>query len=247
PLPFDRDALEVARAGDAIDVGPGTYRGPVATSFAGLAGAPIVLRGRGARLVGDGDGPLVTIRHSFVTLEGFNLGRADKGVWVEGPHGVQGVRILGNRIHDMGGECIRLRSATVRAEVARNVIGPCGLTNFSLAKGRKNGEGIYVGTAPEQLTGDDPSKRDVSRDNWIHDNDIDTRAECVDIKEGSTANLVEHNRCSGGLDPDGSGFDSRGTATRSGATWQRGKPVPGSASGATRRGTASATRSWTTC
>lgn len=202
------DALEVARAGDTIAVGPGTYRGPVATSVAGRLGAPIVLSGQGARLVADGTGRLVTIRHSFVTIEGFDLSGADKGVWVEG---AEGVRILGNRIHDLGGECVRLRAATVRAEVAGNTIGPCGLRNFSLAKGRKNGEGIYVGTAPEQLPHHGP-ERDVSRDNWIHDNDIVTRAECVDLKEGSTANLVERNRCSGGLDPDGSGFDSRGNS-----------------------------------
>jgi len=32
----------------------------------------------------------------------------------------------------------------------------------------------------------------------------------VDLKEGAELNLVERNRCSGGLDPDGSGLDARG-------------------------------------
>ena len=43
---------------------------------------------------------------------------------------------------------------------------------------------------------------------WVHDNVIRTRAECVDLKEGSELNVVERNTCSGGLDPDGSGLDS---------------------------------------
>lgn len=205
PFRTVNDALKVARAGDTVDVGPGTYAGRVATSSAGRPGAPIVLRGHDARLVADGTGRLVTIRHSYVTIEGFDLSHADKGVWVEG---AEGVRIVGNRIHDLGGECVRLRSGTTKAEVAGNTIGPCGLVNFSLEEGRKNGEGIYVGTAPEQLPDDDD--RDVSRDNWIHGNTISTQAECVDLKEGTTANLVERNHCTGGLDPDGSAFDNRG-------------------------------------
>ena len=35
--------------------------------------------------------------------------------------------------------------------------------------------------------------------------------ECVDIKEGATANVVEHNDCTGQKDPESAGFDSRGS------------------------------------
>lgn len=77
----------------------------------------------------------------------------------------------------------------------------------------KNGEGIYLGTALEQLNdGKNPtSDIDVSSGNWIHDNNIVTEGnECVDIKEGSRQNIVENNSCTGQKDPESAGLNSRG-------------------------------------
>jgi hypothetical protein len=68
-------------------------------------------------------------------------------VWVQG---TSGVRLLGNRIHDAGGEYVRLKDFAQRDEVAGNAIARCGRVRFDLAKGAKNGEGVYIGTAPEQ-------------------------------------------------------------------------------------------------
>lgn len=48
--------------------------------------------------------------------------------------------------------------------------------------------------------------------NWIHHNTIRTYGnECVDIKEGSAYNLVEHNVCEHQLDPNSGCFGSRGS------------------------------------
>jgi hypothetical protein len=45
----------------------------------------------------------------------------------------------------------------------------------------------------------------------IHDNIINTQGnECVDIKEGSSNNLVENNKCTGQKDKESAGLDSRG-------------------------------------
>ena len=91
-------------------------------------------------------------------------------------------------IQNAGGECIRLRYFAQENEISYNTIKIVAYMILFKWKG-KNGEGIYVGTAPEQL---DDSKnptddRDKSNNNWIHHNSIDTQGnECVDIKERSS-------------------------------------------------------------
>lgn len=53
---------------------------------------------------------------------------------------------------------------------------------------------------------------DVCRDNWIHHNTFRTYGnECVDVKEGSTNNLIEHNVCEQQKDPNSGGFGLRGS------------------------------------
>jgi hypothetical protein len=112
------------------------------------------------------------------------------------------------------GECVRLRYFAVGNEISHTTIANCGRKDFVFGGDGKNGEGIYVGTAPEQRGNgvNATDEVDGSSRNWIHDNEIDTRAdECVDIKEGSTANVVENNSCTGQRDPDSGGLDARGS------------------------------------
>lgn len=203
-------ALAEAKAGDTVAVGKGTYRSPVTTVRAGKPGKPIRIVGSGARITGDGEGRLVQILHSHVTLESFDLSKGNILVWV---FHAKGARILGNNLHDASGECIRLKYFARANEVAGNRIDGCGREGFDLSDDDKNGEGIYIGTAPEQLDRNPTDEPDASNDNWIHDNEISVPAECVDVKEAATGNRVEHNTCTGGKDPDGAGFSSRGRAT----------------------------------
>jgi len=203
-------ALAVAVAGDTILVGRGRYAEPVTTVRPGRPDAPIRIVGwPGAHLVGTRGlraGRLVQVLHDDVTVESLELSDASKLVWVQG---ARGVRILGNRIHDAGRECVRLKGSAKGNEIAGNLIGRCGRIGFSLARGEKNGEGVYIGTAPEQA-GAGPDRSDG---NWVHGNRITPAAECVDVKEEARGNRVEHNRCTGGDDPDGAGFSSRGDGT----------------------------------
>jgi hypothetical protein len=210
PFRTINDALAVAGPGDIVDVAAGTYPAGVATVRSGVRGANIVIRGRtGARIVGKGTGRAVNLHHSFVTLQNFDIAKADIGIWAQQ---VTGVLITGNRVHDMAGECIRMKYQSVANEIANNVIGKCGLTGFDVAAGRKNGEGIYLGTAPEQLDRNPTAVPDRTADNVVRDNDIVAPAECVDMKEATHDNRVENNRCSGGRDPESGGVSSRGRA-----------------------------------
>jgi hypothetical protein len=82
-----------------------------------------------------------------------------------------------------------------------------------LQGGGKNGEAIYIGTRAPQLGryGAPDSAVDRSNGNWIHHNTFNTQGnECVDIKDGSSGNIVEHNTCTGQRDPESGGFNALG-------------------------------------
>ncbi len=57
----------------------------------------------------------------------------------------------------------------------------------------------------------DKPEKDICRYNWIHSNDLFTYGnECVDIKEGSIQNVVEHNTCMHQRDKNSGCMGSRG-------------------------------------
>ncbi|MGH9001577.1 MAG: NosD domain-containing protein, partial [Acidimicrobiia bacterium] len=198
-------AVAEARAGDTVLVGPGTYPG-FATARSGRPDSPVRIVGSAAVIRGDGDGRLVEVNHDHITIEGFEIARADILVWV---FQATGVRIVNNVLRDAAGECLRVKYFSTGNEVAGNRIERCG-RDFDAEDDEKNGEGVYIGTSPEQVHRNPTGEPDASNDNWVHDNVITSPAECVDIKEGASSNLVEHNHCSGGDDPDGAGFSARG-------------------------------------
>jgi parallel beta helix pectate lyase-like protein len=205
-----KQALAEAGPGDTVAVGPGTYTGQVRSVRAGRPDAPIRLIGDDAVLAGEGVGHLLEITHDDIVVEGFEL--VDAGILVY-VFGADRVRILDNWLHDAGGECVRLKYGASDNEIAGNRIERCGVSDFDLGEDEKNGEGIYIGTAPEQLERNPTPEPDASNGNKVHDNVVNVPAECVDIKEGAGGTLVEHNTCTGGRDPDGAGFSSRGSET----------------------------------
>lgn len=212
PRPFGtvQQGVDAAAPGDTVVVGPGTYRGLVRSVRSGTPEEPITLRGDRAVLTGPRDARLVELTHDDLVVEGFEITGGNKLVWLVG---TQRVRLLRNWLHDAGGECVRLRYRANDNEIGGNRIEGCGRVGFDLAADTKNGEGIYLGTAPEQLDRNDTDEPDTSRGNRIHDNVIDVPAECVDVKEDARDNVIERNRCTGGRDPEGAGFSSRGIRT----------------------------------
>jgi hypothetical protein len=213
--PFGKiqQALAVAQPNDTIVVAAGIYSGQLRSVRSGRPDAPITIAGaRGAVIEGDGEiTNLVELTHDHLVVRGFALTKADKLIVLIG---AADVHIIDNDLYDAGGECVRLRYHSSDNEIASNRIARCGRTNFDLSDDSKNGEGIYIGTAPEQLDDKNPTDEpDNSNRNWVHDNDIAVPAECVDIKEDAVGNVVERNRCAAGRDPNGAGFSSRGIAT----------------------------------
>lgn len=222
-------ALERAMPGDTINLAPGRYFQDFRTVRDGRPGRPIVIQGgRNAVVSGAGANRIAEINHDYVELRGFTIdGRhaleggkdsyRDKLVYAVGRRpgdGVTGFRIIRMTLKNAGGECIRLRYQAQRNEIANSTIENCGIYDFVYKDGGKNGEGVYIGTAPEQLgkRGVPDAAVDRSDANWIHHNTFNTRGnECVDIKEGSSGNIVEHNRCTGQRDKKSAGLDSRGS------------------------------------
>jgi hypothetical protein len=230
PLRSIQRALDKAQPGSTVRLASGTYLQDTRSVRDGTVSAPITITGPSDAVVkGAGQTQIVKINHDNHVLQGFTLdGHFGSGSTassyrkkllyaqgVETRSGVSGLRVLGMTLTNALDECIRLRYFAEGNEVAGSTITDCGIEDFQLDGGGKNGEGIYIGTAPEQLgDGNNPTTdRDLSRDNFIHDNFIDTQGgECVDVKEAASANLIENNRCTGSLDPDGGGLNSRGHA-----------------------------------
>lgn len=229
PLATLQEALDRAEPGDTIHLADGDYYQDASTARDGTEDAPIRVTGSAdAVLRGAGGAHVLDIEHDHVWLEGFTLdglagdedsedGYRDKLLYAKGTEpydGVTGMRILGMTLRNAGGECVRLRYFATGNEIAYSNFQNCGVHDYVFDAGGKNGEGIYIGTAPEQLTdGKNPTEDpDESNDNWIHDNVFDTQGnECVDIKEAASGNLVEGNVCTGQLDTESGGFDSRGS------------------------------------
>lgn len=219
--------LDVAQPGDTVNLLAGNYSQDVVSVRNGTADAPITISGPASAVVsGGGNARIFEVNHDYLVLNGFTIdgqngaSYRDKLLYVHGidaRDGVTGLVVRNMTLKNAGGECMRLRYFVQKAQIDHNTIGPCGRDDFPngvWAGGTKNGEGIYVGTAPEQRgDGKNPtSDPDESNENWIHNNIFNTQGnECVDIKEAATRNLVEYNNCTGQKDENSAGFDARGS------------------------------------
>lgn len=229
PFKSIQKAVDLAQPGAVITLASGVYLQDVHSARAGVAGASITLAGPADAVVkGGGGARIIEINHDNITLTGFTIdglwgdpnsmaGYRDKLLYVLGKQprdGVSGLRVLNMTFKNAGGECVRLRYFAQHNEITGSSISNCGIYDFRFHAGGKNGEGVYIGTAPEQRgDGKNPtSDPDLSKDNWIHHNSFDTQGnECVDIKEAASGNMVEHNSCTGQRDPNSGGFDARGS------------------------------------
>jgi|GEM_PF-1569363 len=229
PLLSIQKAISVALPGDTIQLADGGYYQSFKTDRSGKKRSPITIKGsRNATIYGS-TSRVIEINHDYIHLEGFHVdgkhGSGDKKedyrdklIYAIGTlrhKGVEGLKIDNLLIENAGGECVRLRYFARNNEITNSTIRNCGFYDYSFSGNGKNGEGIYIGTAPEQRgDGKNPtSDPDKSRGNWIHHNTIETNGnECVDIKEAASENLVEYNSCTGQRDSKSGGFNARGNS-----------------------------------
>ncbi|CAM9939244.1 unnamed protein product [Ectocarpus sp. 6 AP-2014] len=219
------EAMDLAQAGDTVNLQNGTYDSALVSVRDGEFGSPItVAGGAGAIIKGSSSSRSVFITHSFITLKGFSvegkIGSNDtdqaswvnKCVYVEGPGANSSAVLDGFVMEDMvvqncGGECVRLKDSVVNAQVTGNTISNCGVHDYMFNSEDKNGEGVYIGTSSTQWT----NGEDTCNGNVVSRNLISTSGnECVDIKEGSSGNVIEDNFCSDQLDAESGCYDSRG-------------------------------------
>ena len=181
---------------------------------------------------------LFEIHHDYYTIDGFTIdgkhndGKkesdyVDKLLYVHGNRktrtikqygkefrsSIDGLIVSNMKLINAAGECARFRYFVTNLEVAGCHIENCGVVDFEFndMKSGVNGESLYFGTSSNQWSdGKNPtSEADGSRYAHIHHNVFKSKANELDIKEGSEYVLVEHNECSTQLDPNSGCFDSR--------------------------------------
>ncbi|MGQ0744949.1 MAG: right-handed parallel beta-helix repeat-containing protein [Acidimicrobiales bacterium] len=232
PLATINVALTRVGPGQTVRLAPGRYRQDVVSVRPGRPGAPVAISGPPEAVVtGAGADHVVEINHSHHLLSGFTIDGhhgpgteaqdyREKLLWIAGRQAggvLTSVEVRAMSITNALGECVRLRYFATANLLAENRISQCGLDDYRFGGDGKNGEGIYIGTAPEQRDdGSNPTADpDRSDENVVRNNVIDTGGnECVDIKEDSRGNLVEGNSCTGQRDPESAGLDSRGNENR---------------------------------
>jgi|SRR3989344_271036 len=232
-------ALNLAQPGTTIFVKPGIYKEHLVTKTDGTAQAPIILQAQGKVVLKGADNTrLFDLFHDYYILEGFEFDGGyndtksvdqtiDKLLWVETANFN---KIRYNYFHHAQGECIRNLFFSEGNVYEYNTIENCGLRDFVQYRGEsyKNGEGIYIGISPGQI---DPAKcksdqckaliaekglKQYGRETYtknitVKHNFVDTHGnECVDIKEGSSGNIIVDNACISQYDPDSAAFDTRG-------------------------------------
>lgn len=200
-------ALLDAKPGDDIVMADGVYAGRFVIEAAanGTAAKPVTLRGSRAAVLDGGSlqtGYVLYLQGSHWNLRGFTLTNGLKGLMIDGSHNST---VDGLKIFSIGEEALHLRKFS-----SNNTVQNCAISQTGL-KTADYGEGIYIGSAKnnwDTYTNGLPDRCDSNRilSNTIGPN---VAAECIDVKEGTTAGLVS-----------GNNFDATGiTGANSADSW----------------------------
>ena len=231
-------ALALARPETTIRLSDGVYRGKDASgkepgrfvaSASGTAAAPIVLTGsRDAVLDGGGTGGGYALHLDgarYWKLVGFTVRSAAKGIVLD--HSDFNV-LDGLHVTDIGAEGIHFRASSSDNRLTNSTVDHTGVRSPNY------GEGVYIGSAVSNWPTYTEGQPDRSDRNQIdHNTIVDTGAENLDLKEGSSNGVVRDNDLGGDriasknsadswIDVKGNGYlveGNRGTtAPRPGAT-----------------------------
>jgi hypothetical protein len=212
PFKTLQKALDVVKPGTTINLKSGTYTlsRTANSKVDGSSSAPIVIQsasGEHAVIKGPSGSRGVQINNAWYIIRNLEFTGADNLLWLDG---ARNVVVTGNNFHDALGECVRIKNQSKNVTFSHNTVTTCGLEGFDAAAGHKNGEGVYIGTAPEQRykIGGVP---DYTTGVVVEYNTIQTYgSEAVDIKEDAEGNVVRYNVAANSRDPDGAVFGARG-------------------------------------
>ncbi|CBJ32750.1 FirrV-1-B30 precursor [Ectocarpus siliculosus] len=257
------EAMDLAEAGDTVNLQNGTYDSALVSVRDGEFGSPItVAGGAGGHHQGVLQQPLrvhhAQLHHaqeagncSTVQLpcscqklpKGFSvegkIGSNDtdqaswvnKCVYVEGPGANSSAVLDGFVMEDMvvqncGGECVRLKDSVVNAQVTGNTISRTAASTTTCSTRRTRTEKGSTSALPAPSSAahriryppvtkkeaqEWTNGEDTCNGNVVSRNLISTSGnECVDIKEGSSGNVIEDNFRSDQLNAESGCYDSRG-------------------------------------
>lgn len=157
------------RPGDTCNLAKGDYLHDGITRVHGEKDARITIRGEtGACIRGSNtQDRVLQIAHDYYTVENLCFDGEHNGdfvataVYVLGADkkstkngvtsSVTGLRLANNEIKNFNSECIHFRYFVTHAEVYGNTVQHCGREDFDGGGGGKVGEGLYLGTAPDQV------------------------------------------------------------------------------------------------
>lgn len=185
-----KKALVEARPGDSIVIAPGNYEGKYVLSESGTEKKPIVITGTDTETVlGAGShnsGYVFYLKGSYCKIKNLTIQNGLKGIIVEG---ASNNSLENLTVKNIGEEAIHLRSFS-----SNNLISECNITNTGINR-PGYGEGIYIGTAYSQWSKFSNGKPDKCDNNIVAHNKIgpNVRAECIDIKEGTTGGIIVKN------------------------------------------------------
>ena len=186
------------------DAGPGTviqladdttFTGPFKLTADGSETAPIWVVGPRSAVVTTGDknvgGGIAFFVDGgkHVRLSGFTVSESFQGVWVKSG---SNVAVANLHVHHIGYEAIHLRIYTTDSYVVGNLIEDTGFADA------RYGEGVYIGTSPENWNRDNNGDPDVSSRNMVAGNTINrTGAEQIEPKAGTADGIIRDNVLNG--------------------------------------------------
>ncbi|MFC9976806.1 nitrous oxide reductase family maturation protein NosD [Spirillospora sp. NPDC127200] len=183
-----QEKLNVAEPGEVIRLAPGVYKGQYRSQRSGTQDKPIFVCGSPQTVLdgaGTGKGYGFHLENAgHWRLIGFTVRNSQKGVMLDGSSGTV---IQGLTVRDVGDEAIHLRRFSTGNTVQRNRI-----YNTGRRKPRF-GEGVYLGSSHKNWDALTQGQPDKSDNNLVAANRIQSTAEAVDVKEGTTGGRIVGN------------------------------------------------------
>lgn len=183
-------ALSKARSGDTIALADGVYTGKFTAAISGTAQAPITIVGSRAAVLTSGrisGGYGLHVTGSYWVISGLSVARSGKGIVLDGS---QHTRISGVDVGNIGDEGVHFRHNSSDSSIDGSTIHDTGLKSPGF------GEGIYIGSAHSNWatimgssTTPDRTDRVIVSGNHL----VNTAAEGVDVKEGTTGGTLRSN------------------------------------------------------